>query len=81
MGGMFDADTQQTATQYFFTVPAEDLDVALHLESIRMRGVLDSEKLWAEERGAIEQEVAQDLSDPEYVAYAQLLAAVFKGTS
>jgi zinc protease len=80
MGGMFDADTQQTVTQYFFTVPAEDLDVALHLESVRMRGVLDSEKLWAEERGAIEQEVAQDLSDPEYVAYAQLLAAVFKGT-
>ena len=80
MGGMFDADTQQTVTQYFFTVPAEDLDVALHLESIRMRGVLDSEKLWAEERGAIEQEVAQDLSDPEYVAYTRLLAAVFKGT-
>jgi zinc protease len=80
MGGMFDADTQQTVTQYFFTVPAEDLDVALHLESIRMRGVLDSEKLWAEERGAIEQEVAQDLSDPEYVAYTQLMAAVFKGT-
>jgi zinc protease len=80
MGGMFDADTQQTVTQYFFTVPAEDLDVALHLESIRMRGVLDNEKLWAEERGAIEQEVAQDLSDPEYVAYTQLMAAVFKGT-
>jgi zinc protease len=80
MGGMFDADTQQTVTQYFFTVPAEDLDVALHIESIRMRGVLDSEKLWAKERGAIEQEVAQDLSDPEYVAYTQLLAAVFKGT-
>ena len=24
MGGEFDADTQQTVTQYFFTVPAED---------------------------------------------------------
>jgi zinc protease len=80
MGGMFDADTQQTLTQYFFTVPAEDLDVALHIEAIRMRGVLDSEKLWQQERGAIEQEVAQDLSSPEYVFYTKLLAAMFKGT-
>jgi zinc protease len=80
MGGMFDADTQQMVTQYFFTVPAEDLDVALHIEAIRMRGVLDSEKLWEQERGAIEQEVAQDLSRPEYVFYTKLLAAMFKGT-
>lgn len=80
MGGMFNADTQQTVTQYFFTVPADDLDVALHIELIRMRGVLDSEKLWQQEKGAIEQEVAQDLSNPEYVFYTKLLAAMFKGT-
>jgi zinc protease len=80
MGGMFDADTQQIVTQYFLVVPAEDLDLALHIEAIRMRGVLDSEKLWAQERGAIEQEVAQDLSDPEYVFYTKLLATMFKGT-
>ena len=80
MGGMFDADTQQAVTQYFFTVPAEDLDVALHIEAIRMRGVLDSEALWQTERGAIEQEVARDLSSPTYVFYTRLLAAMFKGT-
>ena len=80
MGGMFDADTQQIVTQYFFVVPDEDLDLALHIEAIRMRGVLDSEKLWSQERGAIEQEVGQDLSDPEYVFYTKLLAAMFKGT-
>jgi len=80
MGGMFDADTQQEVTQYFFTVPSEDLDVALHIEAIRMRGVLDSEKLWEPERGAIEQEVAQDLSSPEYIFYTKLLAAMFKGS-
>jgi zinc protease len=80
MGGMFDADTQQSVTQYFFTVPAADLDVALHIEAIRMKRVLDSETLWQEERGAIEQEVARDLSSPEYVLYTKLLAAMFKGT-
>jgi zinc protease len=80
MGGMFDADTQQTVTQYFLVAPSEDLDLALHIEAIRMRGVLDSEKLWAQERGAIEQEVAQDFSDPEYLFYTKALADLFKGT-
>jgi zinc protease len=80
MGGMFDADTQQMVTQYFFTVPSEDLDVALHIEAIRMRGVLDTEKLWSKERGAIEQEVSRDYSSPEYIFYTKLLADMFKGT-
>ncbi len=80
MGGMMNADTQQTITQYFFTVPAEDLEVALHVQSIRMRGCLDDQKLWEKERGAIEQEVAQDLSNPQYVFYMKLLKAMFKGT-
>ncbi|MGA2983393.1 MAG: pitrilysin family protein [Terriglobia bacterium] len=80
MGGNFNADTQQTATQYFFTVPAEDLDVALHLEAVRMRGSLDTDDLWTEERPAIEQEVAADLSNPQYVFYTQLLGAMFQGT-
>ncbi|MGW8325792.1 MAG: M16 family metallopeptidase, partial [Desulfobacterales bacterium] len=74
LGGMFNADTQQSVTQYFFTVPEKYLDVALHIEAIRMRGVLDSEKLWDQERRAIEQEVAQDLSSPEYIFYTRLLA-------
>jgi zinc protease len=78
MGGLFNADTQQTVTQYFFTVPADDLDVALHIELIRMRGVLNSERLWQQEKGALEQEVAQDLSNPEYVFYTRLLAAMFR---
>ena len=80
MGGKFNADTQQTVTQYFLTVPKEDIDVALKLESVRMRGVLDSDELWAQERGAIEQEVAQDLSNPEYVLFMQLLEKMFSKT-
>ena len=80
IGGEFDADTQQAVTQYFFTTPKQDTEIAWRIESIRMRGVLDSEDLWGQERGAIEQEVAQDLSNPEYLFYSQMLAALFKGT-
>jgi zinc protease len=80
IGGFFNADTQQTMTQYFFTVPVQDLDTALHIESLRMRAILADEKSWSQERGAIEQEVAQDLSNPEYVAYTKLLGNLFRGT-
>lgn len=78
MGGNDNADTQQAVTQYFFTTPAENLDVALRIEATRMRDLTADEKLWDKERGAIEQEVAQDLSNPEYVFYMQLLQAMFK---
>lgn len=80
MGGQFNADTQQTVTQYFFTVPSSDLSIALHIQSVRMRGVLDTQALWKKERGAIEQEVSRDMSDPEYVFYKKLLARMFAGT-
>ena len=45
-----------------------------------MAGVLDSKQGWDQERGAIEQEVAQDLSNPEYVLYDKLRAIMFSGT-
>jgi zinc protease len=80
MGGEFNAETEQSVTRYFFTVPKQDLDVALHIESIRMRSLLSTDALWNHERGAIEQEVAGDLSNPEFVFYSQLLAAMFRGT-
>jgi zinc protease len=79
-GGDDDADTQQAVTQYFFTTPVENLEVALRVEATRMKDLLPDESLWTKERGAIEQEVAQDLSNPEYVFYMQLLAAMFKGS-
>ncbi|HEY3776610.1 MAG TPA: pitrilysin family protein [Rhizomicrobium sp.] len=81
MGGNFNANTREALTQYLYTVPAEDLDVALHIEAARMAGVNDSEKEWNVERGAIEQEVAQDLSNPVYVLYTKLRAELFQGTA
>ncbi len=80
MGGRSNAFTRQSVTQYFFTVPADDLETALRIEAIRMKEVLGSESLWSKERGAIEQEVARDLSSPMYVFYSRLLARMFAGT-
>ncbi len=80
MGGDDNADTQQAVTQYFFTTTAENLDIPLQVEANRMRDLLPDAKLWEKERGAIEQEVAQDLSNPTYVFYTQLLSAMFKGS-
>ncbi|MGA2023252.1 MAG: pitrilysin family protein [Steroidobacteraceae bacterium] len=80
MGGNFNANTRESLTQYLFTVPSEDLDVALHIEATRMQGVLDTAKDWDQERGAIEQEVAQDLSNPGYILYEKLRAAMFAQT-
>lgn len=80
MGGAFNADTTQGVTQYYFVTPSQDLDVALHVESLRMRGVDVTAAGWAKERGAIEQEVSRDLSNPSYKAYEQLQAQLFAGT-
>ena len=81
MGGNFNANTRESVTQYLFTVPSEDLDVALHIEALRMADVSDAEADWDTERGAIEQEVAQDVSSPQYVMYDRLRRAMFAGTS
>ena len=80
IGGNFNANTREDLTQYLYTVPAEDLDVALHIEATRMQAVLDSKEEWDHERGAIEQEVAQDVSEPSYILYEKLRKAMFAGT-
>jgi zinc protease len=80
LGGAQNADTQQNITQYFVTVPAQDLEVALRLDSACMQDVQDSQEQWAEERGAIEQEVSRDLSNPTYKFITRLNEDLFAGT-
>jgi len=80
LGGENNADTQQNITQYFATVPAADVDVALEAQAACVRGVDDSQAQWEQERGAIEQEVQRDLSNPTYKFVDRLNTAMFAGT-
>ncbi len=80
LGGYMNADTQQNMTQYYVTVPSQDLDVALRVDASCMAGVQDTQEQWAQERGAIEQEVARDLSSPIYKFITHLNEDLFAGT-
>jgi zinc protease len=65
----------------FVTVPAQDLELALRLDSSCMQDIEDSQDQWAEERGAIEQEVSRDLSNPTYKFITRLNEDLFSGTA
>ena len=80
LGGQNNADTQQNITQYFATVPAADLEVALRAQAACLEDIQDSNAEWAQERGAIEQEVARDLSNPTYKFIDRLNRDMFSGT-
>ena len=80
LGGQDDADTTQNITQYYALVPAADLDVALQAQASCARGVDDSQAEWDQEKGAIEQEVSRDLSNPVYKFLNQMNDQIFAGT-
>jgi len=80
LGGFDNADTEQNITQYFTTIPAADLDVALRVDAACMQEVQDAQTEWAQEKGAIEQEVARDLSNPTYKFITRVGEDMFAGT-
>src|SRR5581483_6546173 len=80
IGGFQNAETRQHSTQYFVTAPSQDLDVALRVDASCMADVEDSQAQWEQERGAIEQEVARDLSNPTYAFITRLNHDLFRGT-
>lgn len=80
LGGDDNADTEQNITQYYATVPAGDVDIALQAQAACLSGADDTDAEWAQERGAIEQEVARDLSNPTYKFINRLNADMFAGS-
>lgn len=80
LGGAFNAQTGDTTTAYRFTVPATELDAVLRIEADRMRNLRDAQDEWVAERGAIEQEVARDVSTPGSNFFREVRALAFAGT-
>jgi zinc protease len=80
LGGQDNADTEQNVTHYFVTVPSSDLDLALRAQAACTRNIDDSEEEWSQERGAIEQEAAEDLSDPWYRLAQRVDEDLFSGS-
>ncbi|HKT27846.1 pitrilysin family protein [Dyella sp.] len=80
MGADNNAFTTNDATQYYFVAPSNYLDLLLHIESTRMDGALLSQQDWERERGAIEQEVSRDISQPEFLAFQKAEGILYAGT-
>jgi zinc protease len=80
LGGNFNAETSDTLTQFEFTVPASNVDAVFRIESDRMRDILDAQSQWENERGAIEQEVLRDESNPGGDFFRDVQAYIFAGT-
>ncbi|HUA08857.1 MAG TPA: pitrilysin family protein [Candidatus Acidoferrales bacterium] len=79
-GGDFDADTEDAVTQFYFTVPSQYLDIALHLERSRATGLMLAPDQWAQERLAITQEVTQDNSSAIYRGFQKMVRRILAGT-
>src|SRR4029077_10765474 len=57
-----------------------DLAIALRADADCMQDIQDSPTEWAQEKGAIEQEVARDLSNPTYKFITRANEDMFSGT-
>lgn len=80
MGADDNAFTTNDATQFYFDAPAQYLDVLLRIEATRMRGAQLTDKDWNLEKGAIEQEVSRDISNPARLAFEQAQRTLYAGT-
>ncbi|HEV2738767.1 MAG TPA: pitrilysin family protein [Candidatus Elarobacter sp.] len=80
MGAEYNAATTFEYTLYYYKLPSPYVDVALRIEADRMSHAAIRAADWATERGAIEQEIRAQESQPLASVGLKLRQAFFAGT-
>jgi zinc protease len=80
MGAEYNAFTTDQYTLYYYKLPSAYLDVVLHVEADRMANAAIRAQDWATERGAIEQEIRAQESQPLHAVAKKLRERFFAGT-
>jgi len=80
LGGLFNANTTNDYTHFYFVVPADRMDVMLHVEADRMTHLKLSPSDWNTEKQAVLQEYDQDYSQPIIKLLFATNDALYPGT-
>ncbi len=79
LGAEMNGQTDYDYTEFYFTMPADRLDVGLYLESDRMQHAMIRQQDWNVERGAVLAELDGDDSSPFFNLLARVRAAAYPG--
>ncbi len=79
LGAEMNGQTDYDYTEFYFTLPADRLDVGLFLEADRMQHATLRQSDWNVERGAVLSELDGDDSSPFFNLLARVRAAAYPG--
>jgi zinc protease len=77
LGGYVNAQTDEDATHYINTLPADHLDFAIKLEAERMRNLLFRPEMIAIEREVVKEEIRQQENQPIAKGFLRFLEIAF----
>lgn len=77
LGGYVNATTDEDATHYINTLPAEHLDFAIQLEAERMRNLLFRPEMIAVEKEVVKEEIRQQENQPILKGFLRFLEIAF----
>ncbi|GAC1533971.1 MAG: pitrilysin family protein [Candidatus Velthaea sp.] len=80
LGAIVNANTAEDYTHYYFVMPADRLELAMHIEADRMRGLLLRQSDWVLEKGAVLAEIDGDYSQPIFKLTQGVRQSAYAGT-